>query len=87
MELKWSLPEMSVGVGLRSDIMCKHAFTSSEFFDSHCDFGMYNIVIHDRRVIVGVKRLIQVAKFPGISMAPILHFQFWTQRGWMRIFK
>ena len=87
MELKWSSPDMSVGVGLRSDIICKHAFTSLEFFDSHCDFGVYNIVIHDRRIVVGVERLIQVNRFPRISMAPILDCQFRTQHAWMRIFE
>ena len=79
MELKWSSPEMSVGVGSLSDIICKHAFTSSEFFDSHCDFRVYNIVIHDRRIVVSVERLIQANRFLGISMAPILYCQFWTQ--------
>ena len=60
MELKWSSPDMSVGVGLRSDIICKHAFTSLEFFDSHCDFGVYNIVIRVPRFTVGVERPIQI---------------------------
>ena len=69
---------MSAGVGLRSDGICKHAFTSLEFFDLHCDFGVYNIVIHDRRIVVGVERLIRMNRAPGISMAPILHCQFWT---------